>query len=162
MKLKRIAIIAIVLVVSLIVTVLILFYYGKITILEGVKIIGVGVGVISTLLYFLDKIFGRTVIEINEHLNNCYFPMEKTIIDFQKERGFTSYSSEVIDNTHDLEIAFNRIIETNTDIKIDEKVMYMKVRFFSKTSNTNDNLNAFLRAIQLKIRALKAKKRKYL
>lgn len=99
--------------------------------------------------------------KIDNQIDYVYQPMKDVIENFQKERGFTAYSSEVINNTIDLEIALKKIIDANTDIEIDKKVMYIKVRFFSKTSNTNDNLNTFLRAIQLKINKLKDEKRKY-
>lgn len=160
MKLK--GIVEIVLIVLWVITVLIFLLDGKINILEGASIITAGVLIIRVVSYFIGWIFGKNLEEINDQLNNVYFPMRDAIEDFQKERGFTAYSSEAINNTSDLEITFNKIIDRNTDIEIDSMIMKFKVMFFSTTSNTNGNLNTFLRAINHKIKKLKDEKRKYM
>jgi hypothetical protein len=165
MKLKSIKIIAILGVLLLVIVSLILTYLNKIAFLESLEIIIAGVPVISFFYIVINKLIGDKVKKIDDQINYIYSPLVDIIENFQKQRGLTSYSSEVIEDISELQRAFHELedkIKTRTPYKIDNKIWEAKRKFVAHKSNTNDNLNTFLNDIKHKMTELQDEKKKYI
>ena len=160
---KRISAITIVLIVLLVTIVLICFFYGKITFLDGVTKIGAGVFSITLISYFLKWIFSREMKEIDDKRYNLYEPISDKI-KFFTNTYLIAPDSNLKNLTNELYILENALIEiekkSNYELDFQTKQFITKV-LGNPLNHSKINLDRLSELIETKTKKLKDDRQKW-